>query len=71
MSKNQYTGEELRRLSDADLIARLKEDEASFIKMKFNHSVSMIEDPNNIKLRKKDIARLKTELRARQLANKK
>ena len=41
---------------------------AQLAKLKMHHAVSAIENPNRIKEYRKTIARLKTELRARELA---
>ncbi len=39
--------------------------------MRLNHAVSPLDNPNKIGETKKDIARLKTELRARQIKENK
>ncbi len=55
-------------LSTPDIIERLEEERKQLLKLKMNHSVSPLENPNKIKDYRKTIARLETELRKRQLA---
>lgn len=63
--KNQ----EIVELSDKELNGRIKEERAMLTKLKFGHAVSPIENPNQIKMSKKLIARLLTEQKRRALAN--
>jgi large subunit ribosomal protein L29 len=60
----------LREMSETDLKARIEEDELRIKKLKFAHAVSPLENPMNIKGVRKDLARLKTELRAKKLGSK-
>ncbi len=64
--------EEIRELSTADLKERLDEEMMRYTKTKLHHAVSPIENVQKIKENRKTIARLKTELRKRELeaANK-
>ncbi|MBB4079378.1 large subunit ribosomal protein L29 [Lewinella aquimaris] len=59
---------ELRDVSDADLQDQLNESTASFEKMKFDHTVNGIENPLQLRTVRRDIARIKTEVRRRELA---
>ncbi len=61
----------LKEMSEADLKSRIEEDELRIKKLKFAHAVSPLENPMSIRGVRKDIARLKTELRKKnnQLAN--
>ncbi|MCP9236352.1 50S ribosomal protein L29 [Lewinella sp. JB7] len=59
---------ELRDVSDADLQDQLNETTASFEKMKFDHTVNGIENPLQLRSVRRDIARIKTEVRRRELA---
>ncbi len=58
-------------LSTKELYERLEEEEKQLVKLKLHHAVSSIENPNRIKEYRKTIARLKTEIRARELAENK
>ncbi len=57
----------LKEMNDTELKSRIQEDELRVKKLKFAHAVSPIENPMNIRAIRKDIARLKTELRKKQL----
>jgi large subunit ribosomal protein L29 len=54
-------------LGTAELIERLDTDKKQLVKLKLNHAVSPLENPNKLKFYKKAIARMETELRRRQI----
>ena len=56
----------IQGLNDADLKARIEEDEMRLKKLKFAHAISPVENPMSIRDVRKDVARLKTELKKRQ-----
>ncbi|MBP5413516.1 MAG: 50S ribosomal protein L29 [Bacteroidales bacterium] len=58
----------IAELTTKELSERLEEEVKQLAKLKMHHAVSAIENPNRIKEYRKTIARLKTELRARELA---
>jgi len=58
---------ELRDVSDADLQDQLNESSTSYDKMKFDHTVNGIENPLQLRSVRRDIARIKTEIRRREL----
>lgn len=58
---------EVKELSTEEIVARIKEEKAHYQKLKFNHAVSPVENPMVIRVLRKDIARLQTEFRKRQL----
>jgi large subunit ribosomal protein L29 len=58
-------------LSTKELYERLEEETKQLVKIKLYHAVSSIENPNKIKEYRKTVARLKTEIRARELAENK
>ena len=62
--------EEIKELSTADLKERLSQMEKAYLQQKVNHAVSPIDTPPEITADRKMIARVKTELRARELNNK-
>ena len=62
--------EEFKELSTADLEERLAKMEQDYLQLKVNHAVSPIDNPAKITAERKNIARVKTELRKRQLTNK-
>ena len=57
----------LRELSISDLKDRLEQDRLQLVKMRLNHAVSPIENPHSITDCRKDIARVLTELRRREI----
>lgn len=63
MSKKSEFLSSLGGLNEVDLQARIKEDEVRLKKLKFAHSTSPLENPMSIQLLRRDIARLKTELK--------
>ncbi|MCB0516158.1 MAG: 50S ribosomal protein L29 [Chitinophagales bacterium] len=54
-----------------DLLERLGEEKERIQKLRFNHVVSQIENPHQIKQIRRDIARIYTELRAREISENK
>ncbi len=62
--------EEIKELSTKDLQDRLVEMEKDYRQLKINHSISPIDNPSKITLDRRMIARVKTELRMRELNNK-
>ncbi len=57
----------IRELTTSEILERLDEEKKQLIKLKLNHAVSPLENPNKIKTYRKTIARLQTELRTRVL----
>ena len=57
-------------LSTADMVERLKDEQERLTKMKLSHAISPLENPQTIKEQRRTIARLKTELRRRELEAK-
>lgn len=60
---------EIRALSVDELKQKISSEEEAIEKLRFAHAVSPIENPMRLRENKKLIARLKTELRAKALAN--
>ncbi|MDP4616020.1 MAG: 50S ribosomal protein L29 [Schleiferiaceae bacterium] len=59
----KYT--EMKELATAELAERLAEEKANYMSMKLTHSLSPLENPMQIKIARKNIARLSTELSTR------
>ncbi len=68
MSKRIDFVKSLKDISEADLKARIGEDELRLKKLEFAHAISPLENPMSIRSLRKELARLKTELRKRELA---
>lgn len=58
--------EVIKELSTADLMERLDEERKHLVRLKINHAVSPLENPNKIKTYRRTIARIMTELRHRE-----
>ncbi|NNE30577.1 MAG: 50S ribosomal protein L29 [Saprospiraceae bacterium] len=59
---------ELQELSDAELAAELKETQNQFQKMRFDHAIKGLDNPIVLRDIRRDIARLNTEVRKRELS---
>ena len=66
MSKKVDFLNSLKGLSEADLIAKIKEDELRLKKLTFAHAIAPLENPQSIRMLRKDIARLQTLLKKTQ-----
>jgi len=58
---------EIKELATQEVIERIQAEKANLVRMRLNHAVSPLENPNQLKEARKFIARLKTELCAREL----
>lgn len=56
---------EIKEFSTKDLLERIDAEKENLRKMKINHAVSPLENPNTIKESRRDIARMLTVLRQR------
>ncbi|MDD6730386.1 50S ribosomal protein L29 [Hugonella massiliensis] len=59
---------EIRELSGDDLQAKLKEARAELFNLRFQMATSQLDNTARVKQVKKDIARIQTEMRARELS---
>ena len=67
MGKKTDFQKSIHGMNEGDLKARIKEDEQRLKKLTFAHAISPLENPMNIRNLRKDIARLKTELKKKVL----
>lgn len=58
---------DLRELSTEELWDRIDEGKANLRKLRFNHTVAALENPNVLRNLRRDIARYNTELRRREI----
>jgi len=58
---------EIKELTIQELLERLESEETLMVRMKMNHAVSPLDNPNKIVETRRNIARLKTEVRARKI----
>ena len=66
MASKKYL--ELQEYSVDELIAELAATEVDYQKMQFDHAVKGIDNPMELREMRRDIARIKTEIRRRELA---
>ncbi|MDO5426997.1 MAG: 50S ribosomal protein L29 [Coriobacteriia bacterium] len=59
---------EIRTLSVEDLYARLKDARAELFNLRFQMATSQLDNTSRVKVVKKQIARIQTEMRAREIA---
>ena len=62
---------EIRELSMDDLNAKLKDARAELFNLRFQMATSQLDNTSRVKLVKRDIARVLTEIRAREIAQSK
>ncbi|MDE7083913.1 MAG: 50S ribosomal protein L29 [Clostridia bacterium] len=58
---------EIKNLSDEELSTKLSELKTELFNLRFRHASGQLENPMQINLVKKDIARVNTVIRARQI----
>lgn len=61
---------EIKEMPTNDLVERVEAEVANYNQMILNHSISPLDNPAQIKQLRRTIARMKTELRQRELNNK-
>lgn len=66
MASNKFL--ELQEFSDADLLAELENTKLEYQKMKFDHAVKGLDNPLELRVMRRDVSRLKTEIRRRELS---
>lgn len=59
--------DEIREMGDQDVVARIRELEEEQFRLRFRSATEPLEDPLRLRVIRKDIARLKTILRERQI----
>jgi large subunit ribosomal protein L29 len=61
---------EIKELSSSDLLERIDTERTMLVRMKLNHAITPLDNPQKVREVKLTIARLLTELRARELNKK-
>ena len=61
---------EIKELTTAEIKEKLEIGKEELIRMCLNHSVTPLDNPVKIRYARKNIARLSTEIRKRQIENK-
>ena len=60
--------QKLQEMTDADLQNELAETSAQYQRLKFDHAIKGLENPIGLREVRRDIARLKSEIRRREVA---
>ncbi len=63
--------DDIRELTDAEIIERIADEKAMLQKMYFNNAISEIESPSKIRTSKRNIAKMLTVLREREMVEQK
>ena len=66
--KRQMKNSEIKELTTKELIEKVEDERGLYARMKLNHTVSPLDNPNKLKEGRRLIAKLKTELRKRELS---
>jgi large subunit ribosomal protein L29 len=61
---------EIKELSTSDLLERIDTEKTMLVRMKLNHAITPLDNPQKVKDVKLTIARLLTEMRTRELNKK-
>jgi large subunit ribosomal protein L29 len=61
---------EIKELSTPDIVERIDTEKTMLVRLKLNHAISPLDNPQKIKEVKLTIARLMTEFRSRELSTK-
>ena len=61
---------EIKELSTSDLLERIDTEKTMLVRMKLNHAITPLDNPQKVKEVKLTIARLLTEMRTRELNKK-
>lgn len=67
MAKKQDYNNSIKDLNVEDLKIRIQEDQLRLKKLEFAHAISPLENPVSIRGLRREIARLKTQLRKKEL----
>ena len=65
MNKEIMKQQEILKMSDSDLKSKITDMQIQLSNLKFNHQISPVENPLRIKIMRKTVARLLTELSKR------
>ncbi len=58
---------EIKELTTKEIVERIQTEQENLIRLRLNHAVSPLDNPNKLSESKRNIARLKTILRDREL----
>ncbi len=62
---------EIKEMKDNELIKRIDEEEKNLVDLRFSHQLKQLTNTAKLKIAKKDIAKMRTVLKERELTQKK
>jgi len=62
---------EIREMKDDELIKRIEEEDKNLVDLRFSHQLKQLTNTAKLKIAKKDIAKMRTVLKEREIAQKK
>jgi large subunit ribosomal protein L29 len=61
---------EIKELTTKEILERVDAEKSLLVKQKINHAISPLDNPQKLKVTRRDVARLLTELSKRKLTEK-
>lgn len=61
---------EIRELTNKEIVERIQAEQENLVRLTLNHSVSPLDNPMKIRESRRNVARMKTILRSRELNEK-
>jgi len=61
---------EIKELTEKEIVERLQIEKENLVRLRMNHAVSPLDNANKLRESKRNVARLKTVLRERELNEK-
>ncbi len=65
MAKKATKKQDVAQFVTEDLVAKIKSESAELDNLKFNHAVTTLGNPSSIRAKRREVARLNTELSKR------
>jgi large subunit ribosomal protein L29 len=62
---------EIREMKDDELIKRIDEEEKNLVDLRFSHQLKQLTNTAKLKIARKDVAKMKTVLKQRELTQEK
>lgn len=62
---------EIKQMKSEEILKQINEEEKNLLDLKFSHALKQLTNTAKLRLLRRDIAKMKTELRLRQLEEKK
>ncbi len=66
----QMKTSEIRELTNKEIVERIQAEQENLVRLTLNHSVSPLDNPMKIRESRRNVARMKTILRSRELNEK-